>query len=286
MKIFSLAPKENWILDRITKEWSELDPELFTDDPTQADVLWVISPWLWRRIPASLLSEKKVVVTIHHIVPEKFKTKEFISQHTNKPIKVIGYWYNGNTWTPYNKSDARKDLELPEDSFIIGSFQRDTEGSDLISPKLEKGPDLFADVVKKISNHIENVYVLLGGWRRQYVISRLEKDNIKYKFIKMAPLEELRKMYAACDLYIVSSRCEGGPQAILEASAMKVPIISRDVGMASAVLPASCIMDIPNYYRIPDVEDIDNCYNGVPPHEINECSKQYKQMFLDLMEQK
>ncbi len=206
MKIFSLAPKENWILDRITKEWSELDPELFTDDPTQADVLWVISPWLWRRIPASLLSEKKVVVTIHHIVPEKFnvnsirdfiirdqfvdlyhvpcvKTKEFISQHTNKPIKVIGYWYNGNTWTPYNKSDARKDLELPEDSFIIGSFQRDTEGSDLISPKLEKGPDLFADVVKKISNHIENVYVLLGGWRRQYVISRLEKDNIKYKFI-------------------------------------------------------------------------------------------------------
>ena len=26
---------------------------------------------------------------------------------------------------------------------------------------------------------------------------------------------------------------------------MKIPIISRDVGMASAVLPSSCIMDIP-----------------------------------------
>ena len=65
-----------------------------------------------------------------------------------------------------------------------------------------------------------------------------------------------------------------------------MPIISRDVGMASAVLPPSCIMDIPNYYRIPDVEDVHNSYNGVKKYEINECSKEYEQMFLDLMEQK
>ena len=28
-------------------------------------------------------------------------------------------------------------------TILIGSFQRDTEGHDMISPKLVKGPDIF-----------------------------------------------------------------------------------------------------------------------------------------------
>ena len=33
---------------------------------------------------------------------------------------------------------------------LVGSFQRDTEGSDLISPKLIKGPDIFIEIVKNM----------------------------------------------------------------------------------------------------------------------------------------
>ena len=72
MKIFSLAPKENWILDRIISEWEQLRPNLSTKDINSADLLWVISPWLWRHIPLESLNNKKVVLTIHHVVPEKF----------------------------------------------------------------------------------------------------------------------------------------------------------------------------------------------------------------------
>ena len=36
-------------------------------------------------------------------------------------------------------------------------------------------------------------------------------------------------------MYIVSSRLEGGPQAILESALTKTPIISTDVGIASSI---------------------------------------------------
>ena len=148
---------------------------------------------------------------------------------------------------------------------------------DLISPKLEKGPDLFIETLKKIEK--DNLFVLLGGWRRQYVINRLEEEGIGYKFIEMAPLELLREMYAACDLYVVASRVEGGPQAILESAAMKIPIISRDVGMASAVLNENCIVDVPEDMYYPVNEDLEICYNNVKAYEMHNLVEDYVELF-------
>ena len=300
MKVFSLVPEENWILDRISKEWTSLHPELCAKSPEEADLIWIISPYLWHRVPTRLLIDKKVIVSIHHVVPEKFdksnlrnfvsrdkfvdqyhvpcqKTKDFISRITEKPIEVIGYWYNSDIWYPSDKAKARDFLELPPDAYVVGSFQRDTEGTDLISPKLEKGPDLFIETLKKIEK--DNLFVLLGGWRRQYVINRLEEEGIGYKFIEMAPLELLREMYAACDLYVVASRVEGGPQAILESAAMKIPIISRDVGMASAVLSGNCIVDVPEDMYYPVNEDLEICYNNVKAYEMHNLVEDYVELF-------
>ena len=303
MKIFSLAPKENWIIDRIVKEWNSNNSEMACNSARDSDVLWVISPWLWRNIPISLLKEKKVVVTIHHIVPQKFtknslreflerdqyvdwyhvpcqKTKVFISKITKKPIKVMSFWYNPALWYPVEKTHARESLDVPKDTYVVGNFQRDTEGSDLISPKLEKGPDLFIETVKKINKN--NLLVLLGGWRRQYVINRLDEENIPYKYIEMAPYNVLRNMYAACDLYVVASRTEGGPQAILEAAAMKVPIISRDVGIASSILDKKCIVDVPKELYFPVKADVESCYNNVLRYKLDTHINQFKKFFNNL----
>ena len=47
---------------------------------------------------------------------------------------------------------------MSNNKFIIGSFQRDTLGSDLISPKLEKGPDILADkLIEMIGNKYRNL---------------------------------------------------------------------------------------------------------------------------------
>lgn len=264
--VFVLPPGENWIVDRFVKEWYEDNPDICTNDPAKADVIWLLADWCWQRLPFDLLEKKKVITTLHHVVPEKFgpleridfmqrdlitdvyhvpnqRTLQFIRQLTQKPIHEIPYWANQRIWCKTgNKQDIRDLLCVPRDAFVIGSFQRDTEGSDLVSPKREKGPDLLADAIIKLAKSQEPpIHVLLGGWRRQYIIARLKKAHVKYTYIELPPQHIINDMYQALDLYLITARYEGGPQALLECGLLGIPCRSRPVGMVEHVLPREAI---------------------------------------------
>ena len=300
MKVFVLAPRENWICDRISEEWTRHYPDITIQDPAGADVLWLLAGWCWNHLPIDLLKTKKVILTVHHIVPEKFdknkidefkfrdqfvdsyhvpnrKTAYFVNQLTNKPIHVITYWYDEDTWKKEDYKTSRDFLGITDDKFVIGSFQRDTEGN-TGKPKLEKGPDLLCDYLEKISIN-KNVVVLLGGWRRSYVENRLKTANIDYILHEKASLTQLRTMYSALDLYVVSSRHEGGPQAILECASMKVPVISRNVGIALDVLSPYCIMDVPEQLSFPTNDTIEYNFDSVKRFEIKTHGKNYISLF-------
>jgi hypothetical protein len=264
MKVLINQANENWICDRMRSEFYNERPEYYTSSINDCDISWLIAPWATPDL--SLLSEKKNIFSIYHIVPEKFnyqrliemdsvatafhticnKTKQIIQKYVSKPVFMEPFWINQRIFHPLSKLKCVNDLSLPEDKFIIGSFQRDTEGYDLKTPKLEKGPDVFCDIVEKISKN-KDVHVLLGGWRRQYIINRLNKSSIPYTYIELADFKTLNKMYNSLDLYIVSSRYEGGPQAIPECSITKTPIISTDVGCADFYLNPNSIIDNTNY---------------------------------------
>ena len=295
MKVFVLAPHENWICDRIVKEWYTVMGDMSTTDMSTADVLWLQAGWCWNHIPSNFLIEKKILLTEHHIVPEKFGEKQrkefslrdqfidayhvpnnftanFIKQLTKKPIHVLGYWYDPEVWFPEGKVVSRKRLQLPQDKFVIGSFQRDTEGGSGL-PKLEKGPDLFCDYLERLDR--DDLHVLLGGWRRQYVISRLQKVGIPFSLIEKTPLNIVRMMYNSCDLYVVAARYEGGPQAIYEASATRTPIISSDVGVASDILCKSCVIDVTKEIYYPSTEDVGVNFKNVQKFNIINHVKEY-----------
>ena len=308
MKIFVLAPKEDWICDRLVSEWYAAFPEFCTKNINDADVIWLLAGWCWNHLPIEILKNKKIIVTEHHIVPEKFtqqkyqnfmirdqfvdcyhvpneKTRSLLCQLTNKRIEVISYWYNDKLWYPIDKTKARKELGLPINDYYVGSFQRDTEGSDLKTPKLEKGPDLFCDYLIRNRSKIEctnKLHVLLGGWRRQYVENRLKKAKISYTLFEKTSLDMIRLLYAACDLYVVSSRFEGGPQAIIEAAAMEVPIISTDVGIASTVLSDNCILNIKNDYYCPSDSDVNYALNKVQSLVIKSHGQKFIKLFVEI----
>ena len=135
-----------------------------------------------------------------------------------------------------NKNELRSKYGFNSNDFVIGSFQRDTEGKDLTSPKLIKGPDIFLEIVTNISLKNPNIIVLLTGKRRNYLIKNFEERNINYKYLEMVDLKELNELYNVLDLYVVSSRIEGGPQAIMECAITETPVVSTDVGIASEIL--------------------------------------------------
>lgn len=288
MKVYIHPPGESWICDRFAKEFKEYCADISVNKPYDADVIWLIADWCWNQIPYTLLQSKKVLTTNFHIVPEKFnlnsqidfmkrdeitdiyhascnKTAKYLKQiGATKPIWTELVWTNGEMWNYIeNKEEIRKDFGIKSSDFVVGSFQRDTEGHDLKSPKLEKGPDIFCDYIENISKN-KNVVVLLGGWRRQYVMNRLDRIGIPYIYKELANFEEINKMYNALDLYVVGSRYEGGPQSILECAMTKTPIISTNVGVAEHVLhPDSISKEISGHSLIQCCPNVEYAYEKV-----------------------
>ena len=71
-------------------------------------------------------------------------------KYTNKDIITIPFWVNQKIWCELNnKDELRKKYGFSKNDYLVGSFQRDTEGYDLKSPKLSKGPDRFIEIIKK-----------------------------------------------------------------------------------------------------------------------------------------
>ena len=109
MKIYLNEANESWVVDRFRKEWIENNLDSMTENIEEADIVWIIAPWTWRKLSKRHLKQKKVVVTVHHIDEEKFDDKEKrdflkrdqfvdvyhtisdkskiqLEKHTNKPI--------------------------------------------------------------------------------------------------------------------------------------------------------------------------------------------------------
>jgi glycosyltransferase involved in cell wall biosynthesis len=126
---------------------------------------------------------------------------------------------------------ARQKLQLPLERVIIGSFQKDGDGwAEGLIPKKVKGPDIFCDLMNKLNQKIP-IFVLLTGPARGYVKNRLTKDGVDFRHDLLSHYEDIVDYYHALDLYVITSREEGGPKALLESWASQTPLVSTAVGM-------------------------------------------------------
>lgn len=124
-----------------------------------------------------------------------------------------------------------KKFGIPEGHICIGSFQKDGNGwGEGNTPKLIKGPDIFCDVLNELQKNYP-IFVLLSGPARGYVKKRLAKDGIPFRHLYLKNYKKIPTLYNALDLYLITSRAEGGPKAMMESFASGVPLVSTDVGM-------------------------------------------------------
>ena len=67
--------------------------------------------------------ERDQYVDEYHVISKK--TEEQLKKLTNKKITHIPFWINQNIFYEINTKDSiRKKFNLPDDSFLVGSFQR------------------------------------------------------------------------------------------------------------------------------------------------------------------
>ena len=80
---------------------------------------------------------------------------------------------------------------------------------------------------------VPELFVLLSGPARGYAKKGLEQLEIPYKHVYLENYPEIGRLYQCLDLYIVASREEGGPKAILESMACGIPLVTTRVGQAA-----------------------------------------------------
>jgi glycosyltransferase involved in cell wall biosynthesis len=233
-------------------------------------------------IPRQLISGKRVICHMTHDPRAAFEHPNFekaaqfvtlwIAHSTGAKAELeeyglkvlpIPYILDNKKFFPLAKNcqevqDIYTNWKIPRDTYLIGSFQRDTEGADLSSPKLVKGPDIFLDIVKEVYKEKKNMHVILAGPRRFWLKKELNEAGIPYTFIgkevtdrddypdNILAKEDINILYNLIDIYLVTSRFEGGPLSIIEAAAAKCKILSTDVGIASDILSPKCLYNVPS----------------------------------------
>jgi len=173
------------------------------------------------------------------------------------PIAIDGRLFSPQT--SESKKNSRNKFGIPQSAVVAGSFQKDGNGwGEGLEPKLVKGPDIFIDAVKKLKESVPELYVLLSGPARGYVKKGLERAGIPYKHIYLEKYEEIGALFQCLDLYIIASRQEGGPKAVLESMASGVPLVTTRVGQAMDLVEQGG-----NAFMV-DIEDSDG---------LSECSR-------------
>lgn len=269
-KLFFISDNAGWVLDNEVKEVSgvarSLGLNVYSESPQKSwykqsaffpsfYMLMRSKPYKWKWNVASSYFHgmpgcgndefdnrfDKLTAMHHHIQRlhvSNYPFKETILQSGISPEKVhvIPIGVNVDLFplqTESLKSKVRKSLGIPDSAVVIGSFQKDGNGwQDGEEPKLIKGPDILLETLALLKTDVDNLHVLLSGPARGYVKAGLKRLGIPYLHHNVEDYQDMYKLYHCLDLYLVTSREEGGPKAVLESMATGIPLVTTRVGQA------------------------------------------------------
>lgn len=133
--------------------------------------------------------------------------------------------------TSEEKETLRREFGVPSNAICIGSFQKDGQGwAEGNEPKSIKGPDIFLKVIELLHKSYP-IFVLLSAPARGFVKRGLEELGVPFHHVVEEDYFRIPRLYQATDIYLITSREEGGPKGALEAMASGVPLVSTEVGL-------------------------------------------------------
>jgi glycosyltransferase involved in cell wall biosynthesis len=133
------------------------------------------------------------------------------------------------------------DIELPPEAFSteprehpgippfhvvsVGGFDHPVKGHDVLIRAAAIVPDLFVTIVG-------------GGCLRTQLESLAERSRARVKFAgQLGGAAAVREVLQTADLFVLASRTEGMPRALLEAMALGIPSVATHVGGIPELLP-------------------------------------------------
>jgi glycosyltransferase involved in cell wall biosynthesis len=167
------------------------------------------------------------------------------------PVTVVPHGVDTTFFEP--KVVRSGSFGIPPGRFVLGFIGN--KGSD--SDNGRKGTDVLLAVVRRAASQLTNLHVVLGGpgWESELVALKAEGISASAPgYIRKSDLPDL---YSALDVYLLTSRVEGGPCTVFEAMACETAVVSTRVGAVPQL-----IVDGVNGFSA-DVDDQDSLVSAI-----------------------
>jgi glycosyltransferase involved in cell wall biosynthesis len=120
-----------------------------------------------------------------------------------------------------SKDAARRELDLPAERPIIGWVGRLSH---------EKGPDVAIDAFARMASAGASLVMIGAGRDEASLRARAHALGVGDQVLWRGVVPDAGRLFTAFDAFLLSSRTEGTPIALLEAMASMVPIVATRVG--------------------------------------------------------
>ena len=154
-----------------------------------------------------------------HICAVSASIVEFLVKHENVPPAKISLVHNAIdlrrfTPAPERRAALRSEWQLPPDAQIVAGVGRLNH---------QKNFALFLEIAAEIARtHPQVVFAIAGTGPEERALR--EKGGANVRFLGF--IEDTARLYDAVDFLLMPSRFEGLPMAMLEAMAMRVPVVA------------------------------------------------------------
>lgn len=145
-------------------------------------------------------------------------------------VGLVHYGVDPEVFHSLPRAYCREKLAIQTDRLLVGFCAKESS-----NPGDRKGTRILAATLELV-NAKKSVALLLSGDGWVSLKQGLEAKGIEVHQRQVPSLADMPILYGALDLYLCTSRVEGGPVPVLEAMACGRPVVSTPVGHVPEVI--------------------------------------------------
>jgi len=158
---------------------------------------------------------------------------ESLSAHWPTPRHLVirnglaDHWFDA----PTARMEGRRALDLPPDAWVVAIVSHFTHSKNI---------ELFLQAARRVVDAVPDaLFVIAGdGPRRQQCEDLIRSLELNDRVRVLGEIPDAKPLLHAADVFTLTSRSEGLPNALMEAMASGLPCIATDVGGCSEIIPS------------------------------------------------
>jgi len=200
-------------------------------------------PWKYKRGYSREYFERMVYKSIDYLVTGTKTMKSLYSQNYSIPeskILILPNWIDITSFKKQldliDKEEVKKSLDITPDKKIVLFVHHLSE---------RKGAHYLPQIIRETVGNALFLIVGDGPYKAKLCnFVATEELNDRVKILGKLPQNQLAKLYAIADLFIMPSEEEGFPHVLLEAMVAGVPFVAFNVGGVRDIVPLNATFQV------------------------------------------